>query len=66
MIEEDCRSKSSRALQQKVWKPGELRMIKTKQHDEMDDKLQHKVWDIGILNMEGYDQEVIFVSSQGV
>ena len=63
MIEEDCRSKSSGALQQKVWKPGELRMTKTKQHDKMDDQLQHKVWDPGILNMEGNDQEVIFLSS---
>ena len=66
MTEEDCRSKSSGALQQKVWKPGELRMTKTKQHDEMDDQLQHKFWDLGILKLEGYDQEVIFISSCGV
>ena len=63
MIEEDCRRKSSRALQQKVWKQGELRMIKTKQHDEMDDQLQNKVWDPGILKMECYNQEVTFLSS---
>ena len=37
MTEEDCRRKSSRALQQKIWKPGELKMTKTKQHDEMND-----------------------------
>ena len=30
-------------------------MTKTTQHDEMDDQLQHKVWDPGILKMEGYD-----------
>ena len=66
MIEEDCKSKASGALHQKVWKPGELRMKNTKQHDEMDDQMQHKFWDPGILNMEGYDQEVIFLSSWGV
>ena len=38
-------------------------MTKTKQHDEMDDQLQNKVWDLGILKMEGYDLEVIFLSS---
>ena len=57
------RSKASGELQQKVWKPGEPRMPKTKQHDEMDDQLRHKVWDPGILKMEGYDQEFIFPSS---
>ena len=66
MLEEDCRSKTSGSLEQKVWKPGELRMTKTKQHDEMDDQLQHKIWDPDILKMEGCDQEVIFLSSQGV
>ena len=65
MTEEDCKSKASGALQQKLWKPRELRMTKTKQHDEMDDQLQHKVQDPGILKMEGQDQEVIFISSQG-
>ena len=33
------RSKSSGALQHKIWKPGELKMTKTEQHDEMDDQL---------------------------
>ena len=41
-------------------------MSKIEQHDEMDDQLQHKVWVPGILNMEGYDLEVIFLSSWGV
>ena len=41
-------------------------MTKTKQHDEMDDQLQHKVWDPGILKMERYDHEVIFISSWGL
>jgi len=41
-------------------------MTKTEQHDEMDDQLQNKVWDPGILKIEGYDQEVIFLSSWGV
>ena len=63
MKEEDCRSKASGALQQKIWKPGELKMTKTTQHDEMDDQLQHKVWDPDILKIEGYDLEVIFLSS---
>ena len=63
MIEEDCRRKTSGTLQQKIWKPGELKMTKTEQHDKMYDQLQHKVWDPGILKMEGYDQEVIFISS---
>ena len=62
MSEEDCRSKPSGALQQKIWKPGELKMTKTK-HDEMDDHIQHKFWDPGILKMEFYDREVIFLSS---
>ena len=66
MTEEYCISKASGALQQKVWKPREPRMTKTKQHHEMDDQLQHKVWDPRILNMEGYDLEVIFLSSWGV
>ena len=66
MTEEDCRSKASGALQHKIWKPGELKMTKTEQHDEMDDQLQNKVWDPGILKIEGYDQEVIFLSSWGV
>ena len=66
MTEEDCRSKASGELQQKVWKPQELRMTKTKKHDEMDDQLRKKVWDPGILNVKGYDQEVIFLSSWGV
>ena len=39
MTEEDCRSKASGALQQKIWKPRELNMTKIKQHDEMDDQL---------------------------
>ena len=66
MTEKDCRSKASGALQQNFWKPGELKMTKTTQPDEMDDQLQHKVWDPCILKMEGYDQEVIFISSWGV
>ena len=41
-------------------------MTKTEQHDEMDDQLQKKVWDQGILNMEYYDHDVIFLSSQNV
>ena len=41
-------------------------MTKINLHDEMDDQLQNKVLDPGILNMEGYDQEVIFLSSWGV
>ena len=40
-------------------------MTKTEHHDEMDDQLHNKFWDLGILNMEGYDQEVIFISSWG-
>ena len=52
MTEEDCRSKASGALQQKIWKPGELKMTKTEQQDEMDDQLQNKVWDPSILTME--------------
>ena len=63
MTEKDCRRKASGALLQKIWKPGELKMTKTEQHDEMDDQLQNKVWDPCILNMEGYDQDVIFISS---
>ena len=66
MTEEDCRIKASGALQQKIWKLEELQMTKTKQHDEMDDQLQNKVWDLGVLNIEGYGQEVIFISSWGV
>ena len=66
MTEEECKSKASGALQQKIWKPGELKMTKTEQPDEMDDQLQHKVWVPGILKMEGYDLEVIFISSWGV
>ena len=65
MTEEDYRSKASGALQHKIWKPGELNMTKTEQHDEMDDQLHSKVWDPGILNIEGYDQELIFSSSEG-
>ena len=44
MIEEDCRSKASGALQQKVWKPRELQPIR-RQHNrhEANGKLQHKV-----------------------
>ena len=41
-------------------------MSKAKQHDEMDDQLQNKVWDPGIWKMEGYDQEVIFLSYWGI
>ena len=63
MTEEDCISKASGALQPKIWKPGELKMTKIEQHDDMDDQLQHKVWDPCILKMEGYGLEVIFVSS---
>ena len=63
MTEEDFIRKASGALQHKIWKPGELKMSKTEEHD---DQLQHKVWDPGILNMEGYDLEVIFLSSWGV
>ena len=63
MTQENYKSKASGALQQKIWKPGELNMTKTTQHDEMDDQLQHKVWDPGILKMEGYDLDVIFLSS---
>ena len=39
MTEEDCRSKASGALQQKIWKPGELKMTKTNLHDKMDDQI---------------------------
>ena len=66
MIEEYCESKDSGALQQKIWKPRELNMTKTKQHDEMNDQLQNTVWDPGILKTEYYDQEVILLSSWGV
>ena len=66
MTEENCRSKASGALQQKIWKPRELKMTNTEQHDEMDDHLHHKFWDPDILNMEGYDQEVVFLYSWGV
>ena len=65
MTGKDCRIKASGALQQKIWKPGELKMRKTEQHDEMDDQLHNKVWDPIILRMEGYDLEVIFISSLG-
>ena len=66
MIDGDGRRKASGALQHKIWKPGEMKMKKTEQHDDMDDQLQNKVWDPGILKIEGYDQEVIFISSWGV
>ena len=66
MPEGDGRSKASGALQHKIWKPGELKMSKTEQHDEMDDQLQHKFGNPGILKIEGYDLEVIFLSSLGV
>ena len=65
MTEEDCRSRANGALQHKIWKPRELKMTRTEQHDEMDYQLQNKVWDLGILRMEGYDLEVIFISSWG-
>ena len=39
MTEEYCRSKASGALQQKTWKPGEMKMKKIEQHDEMDDQI---------------------------
>ena len=39
MTEKYCRSKASGALQQKIWKLGELKMTKIEQHDEMDDQL---------------------------
>ena len=55
MTEEDCISKASGELQQKTWNPGELKLTKTEKHDEMDDQLQNKFWDLGILNMEGYE-----------
>ena len=48
MTKGDGRSKSSGALQQKIWKPGELNITKTEQHDEMDDQLQNKVWEPSI------------------
>ena len=41
-------------------------MTKIEQHDKMDDQLQNKVWDPSILKIEGYDQEVIFLSLLGV
>ena len=66
MTEEYCRSKASGALQHKIWRPGELKMTKTEQHDEMDDQLQNKVWDPDIPKIEGHDQEGIFISSSGV
>ena len=66
MTEEDCKSKVSGALQHKILKLGELKMTKIEQHDKMDDQLQNKVWDPGIWKMQGYDQEVIFLSSWGV
>ena len=37
MTKKDCRSKASGGLQQKIWKPGELKMTNKEQHDEMDD-----------------------------
>ena len=55
MTEEYCRSTASGALQPKIWKLGEHKMTKTNLHDKMDDSLQNKFWDPGILNMEGYD-----------
>ena len=66
VTEKDCRSKASGALQHKIWKPRELKMTKKEQYDDMDDQLHNKVWDLGILKIEGYDQEVIFISSWGV
>ena len=44
MTEEDCKSKASGALQQKIWKPRELKMSKAGKHNEMDDQLQNKFW----------------------
>ena len=38
MTEEYCKSRASGALQHKIWKPGELKMTKTEQHDEMYDQ----------------------------
>ena len=70
MTKKYCRSKSNGVLQQKIWKPVELKMTKIKiisqQHNKMDDQLKNKVWDPDILKMEDYDQEVIFLSSWGV
>ena len=37
MTKEECEIKGSGALQHKIWKPGELKMSKIEQHDEMDD-----------------------------
>ena len=66
MTEEECKSKASAALQHKIWKPGEMKITKTEQHDGMDDQLQNRVWNPGILKIEVYDLEVIFLSSWGV
>ena len=41
-------------------------MTKIEHHDEMYDQLQNKVWDLDSLRIEGYDMEVIFISSEGV
>ena len=67
MTEEYFESKSSGLLQQKVWNIGELQTIRRQQNKRgANGKIQHKYWDPSILNMEYYDQEVIFISSQGV
>ena len=67
MKKEDCKRKASGALQQKIWNPGELQAIRRQQKNyEVNGNIQHKVWDLGILNMEGYDQEFILLSSWGV
>ena len=66
MTEEFCRIKASGSLQHKIWKPREWKMTKTDQHDEMNEQLQNKVQDPGIMKMESYDHKVIFISSWGV
>ena len=66
MTEGDGRSKASGTLQHKIWKPVELKITKKNLHDKMDDQLQNKVWYPGILKMEGYDQEVIFLFPWGI
>ena len=67
MTKEDCKRQASGALQQKIWKPGELQPVRREQiNHEANGKVQHKFLDPDILKMEGYDQEVIFLSFWGV
>ena len=59
-----CKRNGNGEVQEVIWMTMEDWEVHYRINEQQ--KLQNKVWDLGILQLEDYDLEVIFIFSRGV